>query len=292
MSGAVFDDDTIGRLKALPLRLKRLHAGDLGRGAAAAHSAGRAEFKDHVAYASGDDLRTLDWNLYARLGQLFVRRFAGEVDRDVHILLDRSGSMAGGSPSKDVFGRRLAAAYTLAALAGGRRVRLLALSAAVRPIGAVFEGRPSFNQAIAALEGLAAVEGRLAPETVLGAIRGGGDRRFVLLVSDLLDDAAPLERALAARGRGVEVAVLAVSTAEERDPPAAEVLEIVGAEGEGSVVATGGAARRERYRERYAEHFAAIEHLVRSRGGSFERAAVETAFDEVFVDLLGKGMAP
>ena len=65
------------------------------------------EFAEYRAYAEGDDYRELDWNLYGRLGQLFVKRFAGETDVEIRVVVDGSASMGVGD--KDLEARRLAA---------------------------------------------------------------------------------------------------------------------------------------------------------------------------------------
>ncbi len=52
------------------------------------------EFADYRNYAPGDDLRRLDWNLYARLERPYVKLFEDEEDLAVHLILDASASMA------------------------------------------------------------------------------------------------------------------------------------------------------------------------------------------------------
>ena len=54
------------------------------------------EFADYRDYTRGDDLRRVDWNIYARLERPFVKLFEEEEDLAVHILLDGSGSMEWG----------------------------------------------------------------------------------------------------------------------------------------------------------------------------------------------------
>jgi uncharacterized protein (DUF58 family) len=58
------------------------------------------EFKDYRPYSMGDDLRAIDWNLYRRLGKVFVRLFEEEQDLPIYLLPDVSGSMflADGAP--------------------------------------------------------------------------------------------------------------------------------------------------------------------------------------------------
>ena len=54
------------------------------------------EFADYRDYTLGDDLRQLDWNVYARLEKLFVKLFVEEEDVTVTLLIDASASMAAG----------------------------------------------------------------------------------------------------------------------------------------------------------------------------------------------------
>src|SRR6201982_2442875 len=68
------------------------------------------EFADYRNYVIGDDLRFLDWNLYARLDRLFIRLFMEEEDLHVYILIDNSLSMDFGTPSKLHFVKQIAAA--------------------------------------------------------------------------------------------------------------------------------------------------------------------------------------
>lgn len=52
------------------------------------------EFAEYRPYVPGDDLRYVDWNVYARADRLYLKRYRGETNTRVTILLDRSGSMA------------------------------------------------------------------------------------------------------------------------------------------------------------------------------------------------------
>src|SRR6187551_2365082 len=75
------------------------------------------EFKEYRAYVEGDDPRFVDWNVYARTERTYIRRYEGETNTRLMILLDSSASMGFGSGkvSKLLYGKFLAA--TLAYLA-------------------------------------------------------------------------------------------------------------------------------------------------------------------------------
>lgn len=82
------------------------------------------EFSDYREYNPGDDLRFIDWNLYARLDKLFVRLFHDEQNLSVYILLDGSESMRFGSPSKFDYARKVAAAISYIACNNEDSVRI------------------------------------------------------------------------------------------------------------------------------------------------------------------------
>src|SRR5437868_11296308 len=80
------------------------------------------EFADYRNYVIGDDLRFLDWNLFARLDRLFIRLFMEEEDLHFYILLDNSLSMDFGSPSKLRYAKQVAAALGFVGLMNMDRV--------------------------------------------------------------------------------------------------------------------------------------------------------------------------
>ncbi len=75
-----------------------------------------AEFSDFREYMPGDDLRRMDWNVYARLDKLYIREYMEEKEAVVSVLIDTSASMDYGVKSKAELARDLAAAVSFLAL--------------------------------------------------------------------------------------------------------------------------------------------------------------------------------
>jgi uncharacterized protein (DUF58 family) len=69
------------------------------------------EFAEYKSYAEGDDPRYIDWNVYSRTDRTFIKRFRGETNSHLMILLDASASMGYGSEgtTKLQYGKYLAA---------------------------------------------------------------------------------------------------------------------------------------------------------------------------------------
>src|SRR5271165_387203 len=112
----------LARLEQLELVSRKIFLGRM-KGERRSKKKGQSvEFADYRNYVVGDDLRFLDWNLYARLDRLFLRLFMEEEDLHFTILLDNSLSMDFGSPSKLHYARQVAAALGFIGLVNMDRV--------------------------------------------------------------------------------------------------------------------------------------------------------------------------
>src|ERR1700746_3443289 len=106
----LLDPKFLARLEQLELVSKKIFLGRM-KGERRSKKKGQSvEFADYRNYVIGDDLRFLDWNLYARLDRLFIRLFMEEEDLHFHVLIDNSLSMDFGKPSKLHFATQVAAA--------------------------------------------------------------------------------------------------------------------------------------------------------------------------------------
>src|SRR6516164_9768804 len=110
MPDPLLSPDFLRRLEGLELVSRKVRAGRM-KGDRLSKRKGRgSEFADFRPYSTGDDLRFLDWSLFARLERLFLRLFLEEEDLHVHLLIDVSRSMDVGTPTKLLFAKRVAAA--------------------------------------------------------------------------------------------------------------------------------------------------------------------------------------
>ncbi len=109
-------------LDSVDIASRRIFPGKL-QGERRSKARGRSvEFEDFRPYVAGDDLRHIDWNVFARLDRFFIKVFQEEQDLAVHLVLDASASMDAGNPNKLLFAQRAAMALGYAALAGNNRV--------------------------------------------------------------------------------------------------------------------------------------------------------------------------
>src|SRR5438445_8864496 len=100
----------MARLDQLDVMSRKLLAGKMKGERRSKRKGQSVEFADYRNYVAGDDLRFLDWNLYARLDRLFLRLFMEEEDLHFYVLIDNSLSMDFGSPTKLHYAKQVAAA--------------------------------------------------------------------------------------------------------------------------------------------------------------------------------------
>lgn len=142
----LLDPQFMARLDSLDVLSRKILQGKLQGERRSKRRGQSVEFADHRAYVVGDDLRFVDWNIYGRLDQLFLKLFLEEQDLTVHILADTSASMGVGEPSKDRFARRLAAALGYISLVNNNRLTVSLFGDGVRAQLANARGRSHLPQ--------------------------------------------------------------------------------------------------------------------------------------------------
>jgi uncharacterized protein (DUF58 family) len=278
----VFDEKFLRQLERLLLLMRSPVRGGLKGGRRSVKRGQSVEFADYREYALGDDLRQLDWNVYARLEKLFVKLFIEEEDVTVTLLVDASASMATGHPQKLIFAKRAAAAIGYIGLASEEKVSVSALAgrtsrrrAALRGSGRVFR----------LLADLSAIEPADGPTDLVAAARHAAaqlhGRGIVVLLSDLLDPGADrVVRELAATGS--ELIVMHVLSPDELDPPLEGDLRLVDTETDDRVDITADLATIDAYKARLAAWKEGFADLAAKRRASY----VDLASDVNLAELM------
>jgi uncharacterized protein (DUF58 family) len=218
---SLLTSEDIARLGSLDLVARRVVEGFITGLHRSPYHGFSVEFSEHRAYTQGDDLRHVDWRLYARSGRFHIKQYEEETNLRAHILLDVSQSMdfmAAGTKTKLDYGRLLAAclAYMLSRQKDAVGLALFADSVihALPPRST----RRHLSHLLAALE-KAETGGTTRSEPVMHRMAESLKRRgLIILISDLLDDEASVLRGLRHfRRMGHEVIVFHVLDPAERD---------------------------------------------------------------------------
>lgn len=145
------------------------------------------EFADYRDYHLGDDLRYLDWNIYARLERFFLKLFHEEEDLTVHVLLDLSASMATGEPQKAFYAKQLAVALSYLALTNLDRLSLTTFSNDLGPGTQLMRGRSHLQTVIDLLNSVSAGEHTDFEQSCRSFTIRHRSRGLLFVLSDFLD---------------------------------------------------------------------------------------------------------
>lgn len=311
---ALVDEAFLRRIDRLALAVRRRRAGQQRGERRSTRRGSSVEFADYRDYAKGDDLRHVDWNVYARLERPFVKLFEDQEDLTVHLLLDASRSMdwppapgrplpvraglvpAPGRPQgvpvredivpapefhKWLYARRTAAALGYIALSSGDRLHVALLQQGTPPHFGPARGK---GQTMPLLRWLGAQQAagttdldRTLRDYAFAARHPG----LVVLISDLL---APYRDGLSALlARGYEALLLHVLSPDEADPPLAGDLKLVDVESGHEQEVTVDAAMRDQYRRRLAAWQQDNTQWSTRHGAAYVPVTTDLPFDQLIL---------
>src|ERR1700687_4632941 len=148
----LLDPQFLHRLEQLELVSRKIFMGRMKGERRSKRKGQSVEFADYRNYVVGDDLRFLDWNLFARLDKLFIRLFMEEEDLHFYVLIDNSLSMDFGNPTKLHYAKQVAAALAFIGLVNMDRVVIEALSERMTQSLPAVRGRKSLWRVLSFLQ--------------------------------------------------------------------------------------------------------------------------------------------
>lgn len=274
------------KLEQLELVARKVRAGRM-KGDRLSKRKGRgSEFADFRQYVSGDDLRFLDWGLYARLERLFLRLFLEEEDLHVHLLIDLSASMDYGTPAKLLYAKQVAAALGFIGLVNLDRVAVVGFAQNVAPRALVFRGRPSLPRLLGFIDRLDAVgpgDFNSAVRAVSHTLSGRG---VVILLSDFLDKNGVTDGLRYLAARNLDVCAIQVLAQEEIEPAFTGDLKLTDLEDGDEAEVTITAPLLDRYRKAVATFRADLNDQCNRRGMTFLTTSNQLPFERLVLTVL------
>jgi len=243
------------------------------------------EFAEVREYEPGDDVRTIDWNVSARMGHPFVKKFTEERELTVMLVVDVSGSERFGTSAtpKLELAAEISALLAFSAIRNNDRVGLLAFTERIETFVAPRKGR---EHALRVLREILAFDPAGSGTNIANALevlrRVVSKRSVVFLVSDFQDDG--YERTLRVVSRKHDVVAVAVSDPRETTLPDVGLIAVLDPEtGERCVVDSGSAAVRHRYAEAAAEDRDRTRALARRVGVDLLELSTGAPYDRPLV---------
>jgi uncharacterized protein (DUF58 family) len=281
----LLDDETLRTLERLSLvSLDAIVTGFTGQRAGAAGAAG-LEFADYRPYAIGDDLRRIDWNVYARLRELLVKVAPEEGHIAIDLLIDASRSMDYGNPNKLRHARRIAAALGTVALLRADAVRAWVLSDGGAEAGAGLDAPRMLIPLAAEVERLPSGRGTDLPASLRAYRRAAPLADLAMLIGDAMVPPASLaegleELASAARS----IAFVHVIDRSEAAPSPRGALELRDRETGERLELTLSDSLSTSYEEHFEHFSAAVAEACAHAGARYVRAPTDVPAVEVLAE--------
>ncbi len=287
----LIDSELMAKLDQVDVMSRKIFAGKLQGERRSKRRGVSVEFADYRHYAHGDDLRFVDWNIYARLDKLFLKMFLEEEDLSVLIAIDSSASMNWGNPSKFYFCQRLAMALGYIALSNHNRVTLYAFdSEGVRPLSNL-RGRRRTREMGEWILGLEPGGAGAFGEAMRTIALGRQGKGLMVILSDFMFKEGYEKGLRYLAGGGYDTFCLQILSPEEVDPGKhglAGDLRLTDVEDEDLAEVTVSAHLLRRYKENLDAYCGRIRDFCVRRG--MMHLTIDTATDmtDLLLDYLRK----
>ena len=285
-SKPLLDGQFLAKLEQLELVSRKIFLGVMKGERRSKRKGQSVEFADYRNYVKGDDLRFLDWNLYARLDRLFLRLFMEEEDLHFYLLIDNSLSMDFGTPTKLHFARQVAAALAFIGLVNMDRVVIEAFNERLTQSLPAVRGRRSLFRVLDFLQKLEPA----GPSNLREALRAfsikSSGKGVVVLLTDLMDKGGYEDALRYLVARQFDIYVIQILSQEETDPEIVGDLKLVDVEDNDEAEITVSGPLMERYKQNLAAYQSGIQQYCNRRGITFLFTSNQVPFDRLVLTYL------
>jgi uncharacterized protein (DUF58 family) len=246
------------------------------------------EFADHRPYSPGDDFRCIDWNVFFRTDNLFLKLFEEEEDLYIYLLLDCSGSSDFGHPYKFHYLRRLTAAIAYLGLAGLDRVFVVPFGQALPRSAAgmlSLRGKGKIFRVLDFLQHLSAV----GPTNMTACLKTfAGSRRkrgLAVVLSDFYDSGA-VAGLNALRYQKFEVFAIHCVSPQETNPELLGDLRLQDTESDRFREVTLTQRLLLKYRQTFTNYCTELQRFCRTNKIGYVRCRTDVPFQETIIQML------
>jgi uncharacterized protein (DUF58 family) len=298
----LFDSTFLAKLEQLYLLSKKLFRGEHRAERKSRHAGSSLEFADYRNYSLGDDLRSIDWNIFGRLDRLFVKLYEREQDLHIYFLIDASASMRwqpAGLPALDAQlstkldqARRIAASLAYIGLANLDRVNVLWFADLLLTDLGLTRGKSQFHKVLDFIERAPSPNG--SSTGLLSSFRMFVQRMkrrgLVFVISDFFDPRGYEEALGLLRYNNFEVHVIQTLDPSELRPRDTGDLRLVEAETGEIFEVTANDALLQRYAREIDSFVESLEAFCLRRGVGYIQATTAVPFEDLVLRVLRNGM--
>ena len=271
----LLDPEFLTRLDSLDVFSRKILQGKLQGERRSKRRGQSVEFADHRPYVVGDDLRFVDWNVYGRLEQLFLKLFVEEQDLTVHIALDASSSIAvggEGEAGKDRYIRTLAAALGYVGLVNNNRVTVSTFADGLIGQVANLRGRHCVHQLAEFLLAGSAEGPSFFDKACRQMVAGRMGSGLMIVLSDFLFKEGFTDGLRRLISRKYDLYVVQVLGPQELEPEFSGDLRLVDVEDDDMAEVTLSAALLSYYKKNLTAYCNELKGFCTSRGATYPLA--------------------
>lgn len=284
------DPSVLSGLSNLELRARTVVEGFLSGLHKSPNRGFSVEFNDYRHYQRGDDMRHVDWKLYARSDKFYIKQYEDETNVRVVILLDVSASMdySSGSVSKLNYGITLASALAYFIMRQRDAVGLITFDDEVQEYIPAKCRQPHLMRILRTLAHVQSGNKTNAVKPLSDLAASLHKKSMVILISDLLDDEERVINTLQnLRGMGNDVITFHLMDEAELKFPFNEASEFIDMENQETYI-TSPAAIREAYLENLNEYLAFCKKKCQSSGVDYCLLNTAEPLDEALSAYMSK----
>ncbi len=285
-SSPLLTPELLARLERLELVSRKIFRGRLKGERRSRRKGQSVEFADFRNYVHGDDLRFMDWNMYARLDKLFLKIFLEEEDLHFFALIDTSQSMSFGDPTKLFYAKQLAAALGFVGLIRADRVRIESLSSSRRHGGPVLRGRRSVWRMCEYLENLEPGDNVPLAQGVKNFCLRSSGKGILVLLTDLMDKTGYEQALKTLLAQQMDIYVIHILSPEELEPDIKGDLRLVDSEDADVAEITVSRPLLNRYKETLAAFIDGARNYCTRRGMTYMLANTGVPVEEMVTHYL------
>jgi uncharacterized protein (DUF58 family) len=282
------DQEAIKRIAELELLARTAVDGFLSGRHRSRFRGASLEFAQHREYVPGDDLRHLDWKVWARADRLTVKQYEAETNLGAVFAVDASASMNYGAGALNKFdcARRIAAALAYLLVKQSDAVGSVLFNERLFGDLPARTGRAQFHALAAALANVVPDGKSNLPDSVQELASRGGSRGLRVILSDFYAEPQRVAAATAAlRRRGHDVLALHVLHRDEWEFPFERFSRFDGLEDDLRLTCEP-TALREAYQGIVREHWAELKRRLTALGVTYRRVPTDQPLGETLAALL------
>ena len=249
-------------------------------------AAGRGyTFKDYRIYAPGDDIRLIDWKVYARTDNLYIKAQEEERNLTVHLVIDRSASMDFGKPiSKFDYASMIGVGFAYLALRDNERFQFSTFSDSLE----IFQPKRGMSHLAAMVQHLNTIKPKGNSkflETIMQYKKVIGSKSMLVIASDFLVSIDEIREAMYLLGNH-EIKIIQVLDRVEKELKMEGDMKLIDSETKGMLRTFISPRLRMQYQQQLDDHCAKVEEVCSKLNIEYHLAVTDVSIFDTFYKIL------